>query len=356
MNIRLTRVMTAALMLLCPLLAESALAQPTNDPFPAPIPATDGVITVNFVEFASLPDIDGQPARHDAGGRRASATQRLFVNDMRGPLYSVSYDGKTVTQYLDINAPRWESARSVAWDASAASRASRSIRSSTSAGSRGFGKFYTYTDTSNMTPTPDFKPNGGTHDARHGPARVDREELRRAATYDGGAPRELMRLRAAVRQPQRRPARLQSARRARRAPDFGLLYIGVGRRRQRRRSARQLAQNLGIGLRQDPAHRSARHQQRQRQVRHSREQPVRQDSDRDALGEIYAYGVRNPQRFFWDSEDRQHVHGRHRPEHRGRDQPGHRRREPRLERLGGQLPIHRRSRRSTPTTRAAIPR
>ena len=34
-------------------------------------------------------------------------TRRLFVNDMRGPLYSVSYDGKTVTPYLDINAPKW---------------------------------------------------------------------------------------------------------------------------------------------------------------------------------------------------------------------------------------------------------
>jgi hypothetical protein len=26
---------------------------------------------------------------------------------MRGPLYSVSYDGKTVTLYLDINASTW---------------------------------------------------------------------------------------------------------------------------------------------------------------------------------------------------------------------------------------------------------
>ena len=34
-------------------------------------------------------------------------TGRLFVGDMRGPLYTVTYDGRTVTQYLDVNAERW---------------------------------------------------------------------------------------------------------------------------------------------------------------------------------------------------------------------------------------------------------
>ena len=61
----------------------------TNDPFPAPIPERDGVIRVNAREFATLPDMDGTAARmmnmdDDPG------TKRLFVNDMRGPLYSVS--------------------------------------------------------------------------------------------------------------------------------------------------------------------------------------------------------------------------------------------------------------------------
>ena len=60
-----------------------------------------------------------------------------------------------------------------------------------------------------------------------------------------------------------------------------------------------------------------------------------------ALGEIWALGVRNPQRFGWDSEDRQHVRCRHRAEHRRRDQPGAERRQPRLERLGSQLPFMR---------------
>ena len=101
-----------------------------RDPFPKPIPPPDGAITVNFVEFASIPDISGEAARMmllvDEPG-----TRRLFVNDMRGPLYSVSYDGKTVTRYLDINAPDW-GVSVQSQGASAASRASRSTRSSTS--------------------------------------------------------------------------------------------------------------------------------------------------------------------------------------------------------------------------------
>jgi len=70
-------------------------AQATSDPYPQPIVAADGVIKVRFVEFASLPDLPGeaQPARmmllvNEPG------TRRLFVNDMRGPLYSLSYDGR----------------------------------------------------------------------------------------------------------------------------------------------------------------------------------------------------------------------------------------------------------------------
>src|SRR6188474_67316 len=73
-----------------------------TDPFPVPIPATDGVIRVSAEEFAFLPDIDGVAARM-MNLVTEPGTRRLFVNDMRGQLYRVSEDGKTVTKYLDIN-------------------------------------------------------------------------------------------------------------------------------------------------------------------------------------------------------------------------------------------------------------
>jgi hypothetical protein len=170
MGTGITRIVMAAL-LLAPVVFAQTLAQPasqtpgapgpgqpplplppgqTNDPFPGPIAASEDVIPVNVAEFASLPDIDGVAARMmnlvDEPG-----TKRLFVNDMRGPLYSVSYDGKTVTLYLDVNAPRGPPCSRP--DGSVAFRASPSTRSSGSQARPALASS-TCLDTTNMTPRP----------------------------------------------------------------------------------------------------------------------------------------------------------------------------------------------------------
>ena len=88
------------------LLAASCAFAQQVEPFPQPINTKDDVIRVNVAEFASLPAINGEAARMMLL-RDEPGTRRLFVNDMRGPLYTVSYDGTTVTTYLDINAPNW---------------------------------------------------------------------------------------------------------------------------------------------------------------------------------------------------------------------------------------------------------
>src|SRR5687768_6412935 len=85
--------------------ASPALAQPV-DPFPTPIPATEGVVTVKFAEFASLPDVDNEAARMMLMVNEPG-TRRLVISDMRGILYTVSYDGKAVNQYLDLRDPAW---------------------------------------------------------------------------------------------------------------------------------------------------------------------------------------------------------------------------------------------------------
>ena len=88
------------------LIAACTSAQTTNDPYATPITEGHPAIEVGLVEFATIPNSDGETARMmllvDGPG-----TGRLFVNDMRGPLYSVSYDGRTVTLYLDLHAPHW---------------------------------------------------------------------------------------------------------------------------------------------------------------------------------------------------------------------------------------------------------
>ena len=112
--------------------ASAVLAQVTNDPFPTPIPATEGVIAVKFAEFATIPSSTANNAAprimtmlHEPG------TQRYFASDMIGKLYAISADGKTVTPYLDLTAAG-------AWafrlkTRSGAFKASPSILSSTSA-------------------------------------------------------------------------------------------------------------------------------------------------------------------------------------------------------------------------------
>src|SRR4029077_10038169 len=167
-----------------------------------PISQNGEPIRVNVAEFASIPAAGGEAARmillvNERG------TRRLFVNDMRGPLYSVSYDGKTVVKYVDINATNW----GVSVQSQGRERGFQSFAFHPQFGQpgmRGYGKFYTYTDSSNMQPKPDFVPAGGmnTHDT----VLLEWTAKNAAApTYDGGPPRELLRF--------RRPPRRARARR-----------------------------------------------------------------------------------------------------------------------------------------------
>lgn len=278
------------------LLASPVIAQTPDDPFPRPIEKTEGVVRVNFTEFATIPDFEGEPARImtlvDEPG-----TRRLFVSDMRGPLYSVSYDGETVTRYMDINDDRW----GVAVESSGRERGIQSFAfhpQFSQVGAPGYGKFYTWTDTENVTPQPDFRPGGGnrTHDTvllewtAQNPA---------AERYDGGAPREIMRFEQPFGnhngghiafKPGISPD----------DPDYGLLYMGVadgGSGGDPLNVSQNLANGFGKVFRIDPL--GANSANGEYGIPASNRWAG--DGDSSTLGEIYAYGVRNPQRFNWDS-------------------------------------------------------
>jgi hypothetical protein len=270
---------------------------PGPEPFPTPIEANQDVIGVDYVEFATIPDAGEQPARMmllvDEPG-----TRRMFVNTMQGMIYSVSYDGKTVTPYVDINAARW----GMPVDARGNERGFQSFAFHPQFGQRGapgYGKFYTYTDTSNMTPTADFTPLGDGHTQDT----VLMEWTARdasAATYDGGEPRELLRVaqpfsnhnggRIAF-NPFAEPG----------SPEWGLLYIGLadgGSGGDPYGHAQNLASAFGKILRIDPLGRNSANGQ----YGIPSSNPFASDGKDETLGEIYAYGVRNPQRFSWDSK------------------------------------------------------
>jgi hypothetical protein len=273
-------------------------AQTTNDPFPTPLPATEGVVKLDIREFATLPDIGGQAARPmilmDEPG-----TRRLFVNDMRGPIYTVSYDGKTVRQYVDINAPGW----GVGVQSSGRERGFQSFTihpQFNRPGTRGFGKFYTLTDTTNTAPAPDFKPGGGTR--THDTVLLEWTAKTPAAdSYDGGAPRELIRWE----QPFANHNGGQLAfnpTAAAGAPDVGLLYIsfadgGSGG------DPLELAQNLNAAfgklLRIDPLGANSANGKYGIPAAN----PFANDGNANTLGEIYAFGLRNPQRYTWDPKN-----------------------------------------------------
>ena len=277
------------------LMMSSAAAQTGTDPFPSAIPAADGIVTVGFVEFTSLPDVDGEAARMmllvDEPG-----TGRLFVSDMRGLLYSVSYDGWTVTPYLDLTAPSW----ALSVEASGRERGFQSFAfhpQFSEPGAPGFGRFYTYLDTSNTAPTPDFVPGGG--DDTHDTILLEwTAETPGAASYDGGPPRELIR----VEQPFRNHNGGQvgfSPLALRGDADFGLLYVGSadgGSGGDPLGLAQNLASVFGKILRIDPLGSDSTNGQ----YGIPADNPFAADGDAGTLGEIYAVGVRNPQRFGWD--------------------------------------------------------
>lgn len=266
------------------------------DPFPKPIAQNGEPTRVNITAFAAIPDVGTEAARmmllvNEPG------TRRLFVNDMRGPLYGVSYDGKTVVKYLDINAPNW----GVNVQSQGRERGFQSFAfhpQFAQAGARGYGKFYTYTDSSNMQPKPDFLPAGGmnTHDTvlfewtAKNPA---------AGAYDGGPPREIVRFRQPFANHNGglsafNPLATQGS------ADYGLLYFTLadgGSGGDPFNAAQNLGTPFGKMLRIDPLGNNSSNGQ----YGIPASNPF--VGKPNVLGEIYLSGVRNPQRFGWDPKN-----------------------------------------------------
>ena len=268
----------------------ASCGQTTDDPFPDPIEASEGVIVVGFDDFAALPDVDGQPARPmllvDEPG-----TGRLFVVDMWGPLYTIDYAGASVTPYLDVN-------DAVPVDASSRERGIQSFAVHPqfgAPGTPGYGKIYVWTDTRDTGPDPDYAPDGG--EDSHDTVLLEFTAGDASAPgYDGDAPRELLRIEQPFRNhngghiafnPTASPG----------DPDYGMLYVGVadgGSGGDPLDMAQDLRSVFGKILRIDPLGTGSAN------GRYGIPQDNPFVGEERALGEIYASGVRNPQRYGWD--------------------------------------------------------
>jgi glucose/arabinose dehydrogenase len=151
-----------------------------------------------------------------------------------------------------------------------------------------------------MDPKPDFTPLGAghTHDlvllewTAKNPA---------AATYDGGAPRELFRIVKPFQNhnggeiafnPLAKPG----------SEDYGLLYIGVadgGSGGDPYKHAQNLKAIYGKILRIDPLGSNSANGK----YGIPDANPFVKNVEAGTLGEVYVYGCRNPQRFSWDPKD-----------------------------------------------------
>tara|TARA_B100002003_G_scaffold238421_1_gene256629 strand:- start:27 stop:968 length:942 start_codon:yes stop_codon:yes gene_type:complete len=275
------------------LVATPALSQVPNDPFPDPIEAAEGVIVVGYSEFAVLPDADGQTARpmrlFDEPG-----SGRLFVNDMQGPVYTISYDGD-VELYLDINDTGW----GVPVEYTGREQGVQSFALHPQfgvSGTAGYGKLYAWMDSTDKAPEPDFVSGGGQDS--HDTVLVEfTARDARAATYDGGPPRVLLR----VEQPFRNhnggyiafnPLASSGD------PDFGMLYVGLadgGSGGDPMDQAQNLGAVFGKILRIQPLGTNSRNGRYGIPV----DNPYASVGG-GTIAEIFASGLRNPQGLAWD--------------------------------------------------------
>jgi glucose/arabinose dehydrogenase len=276
---------------------------PLVDPFPAPIGSTRGAVTVNVAEFATIPTASASPTDWPRMMLVVDepATRRLFVNTMQGMLYSVSYDGKTVTPYLDLNEAKWGNPV----EARGGERGFQSFAfhpQFASRGTPGYGKFYTWADTSNMSPDADARPSGEGHTHDEVLLEWSARDASSAA-YDGDLPREVFRVAQPF--PNHNGGQIAFNPLARPGTaEFGLLYIGLADGGSRGPGdpyghAQNLASAFGKILRIDPLGRNSPNGK----YGIPSANPFAGDSKDDTLGEVYAYGLRNPQRFSWDAKN-----------------------------------------------------
>jgi glucose/arabinose dehydrogenase len=163
-------------------------------------------------------------------------------------------------------------------------------------GAPGYGKIYAWVDVMPEGAT-DFQPGGGQHTNDNVMVELSARNAS-AATYDGGPARELFRIEDPFQNhnggrtafnPLARPG----------DPDYGLLYQGVadgGSGGDPLNNAQNLGSIFGKILRIDPVGRNSSNGK----YGIPASNPFAGDDNPQTLGEVYAYGVRNPQNFAWD--------------------------------------------------------
>ena len=263
--------------------------------FPDRIPTSD--LSVLIEDFATIPDSRrNQPPRLSV--LAPDPTGRLFVNDQRGPLYNIDSTGANVTEYLDLRDFR-ELRITSTFEAGFQGFAFHPDFANQ--GADGFGRLYTIHSSSNRTPEPDFDPGGNTDfhtlllewqtnaptDSTFVPANPDQpyRELIRFKQPFGNHNAGLVAFNYT--------AESQDA-------DYGNLYIAIGdggSGNDPQENGEDPSNPYGALLRIDPLGSDGVNGK----YGIVADNVLAADGDANTLGEIFAYGLRNPQRFGWDT-------------------------------------------------------
>ena len=249
---------------------------------------------MGVVEFATLPIVDGHSAQMMKMVDEPGAG-RLFVNDLDDIFYSVDYDGDTGISYLDLKEPRWglDPIPTV-------NKRRRGFQSFTfhpqfaEPDAPGFGRFYTFGEWTREISRADF---GTAEDALFDTVLLEwRVRDPKAAFYDGGQPRALLRIRSPLEehnggQIDFNPGAVSGD------VDFGMLYLAMGDgggAGDPLDLSQDLGQVFGKILRIDPLGTNSAN------GRYGIPPNNPFIGTPLALDEIYAYGLRNPQNLSWD--------------------------------------------------------
>ncbi len=279
------------------LISSAVMAQQSNNPFTNPIESGDDIIVVNYEEFATLPAFDGEQARMMQLLPEPGNNRRVWVNDQRGQIYTIPYEGGDVTQYIDIS--------DYGVQVSSVAHREQGMQSFAlhpdfnRQGAPGYGKFYTWTDSTNTRPEADYQPRDTSLNDHDIVLHEWTASSSMASTYDGSAPREVLRIQQPYRNHNGGQIGFNTLAEAGDA-DYGMLYISNGdggSGGDPLNMAQDLGSIFGKMLRIDPLGNNSPNGQ----------YGIPADNpfvgNNAALGEIYAYGIRNAQHFAWDSDN-----------------------------------------------------
>ncbi len=266
-----------------------------QDRFATPIPTSD--VSVLIEDFATIPDSSSrQPPRLSL--LTPDPTGRLFVNDQRGPLYAIDSTGSQVSEYLDLRDFRELRITSTS-EAGFQSFAFHPDFANT--GADGFGRFYTIHSSTSTNSPPDFDPGGSTsfHTL--------------LLEWQTNTPAESVFTPADAAQPYREVLRFKQPFGNHNAGliafnptvgptngDYGNLYIALGdggSGGDPQENGQDPSNPFAALLRVDPRGSDGINGQ----YGIVSDNVLAADGDAGTLGEIYSYGLRNPQRFGWDT-------------------------------------------------------